>query len=112
MSEPKAIHDVPPPVRTGKPAETLDLTGKVLPWDADGRVALLGVMGLGPAVPVFSTADKLRAAARVMPLPFASIKQIVHGQAFLDSIPGDVPVIVDPWVTPEGKVRYTMVLRG
>ncbi len=102
------------PRRTGKPPEEVVLTGMVLPWHS-GMPSLIELPGAGntwlEAVVVFSTVEKLEAAVKAIGLPCERIKKIDEHWEFLASIPPELLVVVDPWVTPQGTTRYTQVLR-
>jgi hypothetical protein len=108
------VSDRPAPWRTGKPPEEVLLDGMLLPWHA-GMPSLIELPGAGDthlqAVVVFSTVAKLEAAVKAISLPCSSIKRIDEHWAFLASIPAELLVVVDPWVTPQGTTRYTQVLR-
>lgn len=103
--------DHPPPVRTGKPPEQISVTGFLLPW-FDGQPDLVGILGLGLAVVLFSTREKLEAGRVWMPFNGTATKVITDGGEFLDSVPGSLPIVIDPCQTPEGKVRYLDVKRN
>lgn len=102
---------VPPPHRTGKPPEVIDLTGRLFPWAID-RPVLFRMPG-SPLfyLPCFRSPEDLRAFMRELRAPYDRIKQVEDGPTFLGSIsesPG-VVVICDPRWTPEGRVRFTQV---
>jgi hypothetical protein len=99
-----------PPRRTEKPAQALDLAGMLLLWRGEQPV-LIGIAGAGFAVPLFTTKEKLEEAAKLYELPFDRIKTVDDQDEFLVSIPPEVLVVVDPWTTPQGTVRYLQVLR-
>lgn len=99
------------PWRTGKPAEEVDLDGMLIPWRR-GQPVFLEITGLEPALAVFSSAMKLTLAMDEMKAEYDDIKTVSDGRSFLASIPREVPVIVDPWVTPERNTRYLAVLRS
>jgi hypothetical protein len=104
----------PAPRRTERPPAVLDLTGMLLPWHA-GQPSFIELPGKGDtfliAVAIFSSVDKLEAAWKAIALPYDRIKQICDHWEFLASIPPEVLVVIDPWITPEGNTRYMQVLR-
>lgn len=104
----------PAPRSTGKPPAEIVLTGMFLPWYA-GTASCIDLPGAGDtylkAVVVFSTVAKLEAAVKLIALPCERIKKIDEHWEFLASIPADLLVVVDPWITPEGTTRYMQVLR-
>lgn len=61
----------------------------------------------------FTSADNLRAMHLHLDAPFEKIKQIEDGLEFLSSFDDhpNVIVIVDPYFTPEGRVRFVQVER-
>ena len=67
-------------------------------------------------LPVFSTVEKLTACLALLSLRSDATKQIDDPGEFLASIPvyfGDkrVRVIVDPYFTPQGTIRYREIQR-
>lgn len=104
----------PAPRRTDKPPEELSLTGMLMPW-RNGQPAFILLPGEGDtellAIPLFTTLAKLEAAALAVNSPYDSVKRIDDGRVFLEDIPRDVLVVVDPWITPRRTTRYTQVLR-
>lgn len=106
------------PKRTGKPAEELDLTGKHFPWGL-GLPCFLSMPGTDALyLPCFTDPEKLCEVMAQAKAHFTGVKTIEDGPEFLSSIPTtgpggvDVHVILDPYYTPEGKVRFKQVLRG
>lgn len=112
MSE--AMSGRPPPRRTGKPPEEVSLGGLLLPWH-EGQPSLIELPGAGDsylvAVALFSTLEKLESAMKAVAVPYQSVKKIDDSRSFLVSIPPQILVVVDPWITPEGTTRYTQLLR-
>lgn len=107
------------PKPTGRTVLTpATLSGLIFPWGADNQPVLLSMPeSEARYLPVFTSADKLRELMGKIKIPYAKIKQIMDGDEFLASvqvaftvggmIASDIEVIVDPWMTIEGKVRYT-----
>jgi hypothetical protein len=61
-------------------------------------------------LPVFTTPAKMTEAygwAGVVD-PY-TVKRIDDGREFLASVEGKYPVILDPWVTPQGNTRFLLV---
>jgi hypothetical protein len=114
------------PRPTGKPLENIELTGKLFPWGVDDQPVFLQMPACGDFfLPLFSTEDGLRLIYK--DIPFAKIKKVDDGPAFLASLPHFITdrttiltweakpllrVIVDPWFTPEGRVRFLEIQRG
>lgn len=60
---------------------------------------------------VFSTEAKLEACYQFAGIAPAKVKAIMDGLDFLDSLPPDVTVVLDPWITERGTTRFTMIER-
>lgn len=60
--------------------------------------------------PIFTTHDKLTVALDGKVKAAYSVKHIDDGRGFLASIPLGLPVIQDPWITPEGATRFMRVV--
>lgn len=104
--------EFPAPKQVG-PEKELTLTGMLMPWK-DGQPALLHMLGTEASVyylPLFEDPDQLRAVLARADVPFESIKQVEDGGEFLDSVPPDIVVVVNPRFTDEGKVRFFQVQR-
>jgi len=100
------------PRPTGRGEAELQLTGCLLPFGADGRAVLLMMPGsVYLYLPLFTSLEKLQACLKQASVSYATVKQVVVGQEFLDSIPSDIVVIQDPWFTDEGKVRFMQIQR-
>lgn len=97
-----------PPRPIGTP-RTVDISGHVLPW-ADGWPVLIVMEGSPDlCVPVFSTVEKL--VDMMAQIGYQSIKLIDDPHEFLDSVPPDLRVVIDPHFHENGRVRYTEILR-
>lgn len=60
--------------------------------------------------PVFSTLDKMKKCFTEAGVAGTyRIKQIEDTQRFIDSVPHDLPVIVDPYRTPDGNTRFQLM---
>lgn len=99
-----------PPRPIGTP-RTVDITGHVLAW-GDGEPVLMVMMGSSDlCVPIFSTVEKLVAMMTLTRIDYQSIKQIDDPHEFLDSVPPDLRVVIDPHFHENGRIRYTEILR-
>lgn len=100
------------PQRTGKPAGPVTLTGRLLAWKA-GTPVLLRMAGAPDAhyLACFSTPMLLERTMARLGASFDKIKRVDDGNEFLRSIPAAITVIVDPYWTDEGRVRFTQLLR-
>lgn len=99
-----------PPRRTGR-YRILDLTGYVLPW-FEGQPSLIGIAGMGEALPIFSTKTAFEHAIEEgMPIPYEKLIQIVDGPEFLSSISGSLPIVVDLHYSDRGTVLFKEVKR-
>ncbi len=98
------------PKYTGRRLD-VSLTGGLIPWDGN-QPALLNVPGsTHNYMPIFTTQEKLEQLMTRAQTPYDSIKQIQDGREFLTSIPGEIHIMVDPYYTPEGKVRWAEIFR-
>ncbi len=107
---------------TGKAARSIDFTGYVYASHMPhGSVALIGpvdrpvfmnlcsdtgVISDQLVLPIFKTADALRAFFERLGIDFTSIKQIKDGISFLEDVSDHCKVVADPFFTPEGRVRF------
>jgi hypothetical protein len=98
------------PRRTGQ-SEWLDLTGYLLPWRADGQPALVGLIGLGDAVPVFSSLEAFDRVIATLPMDYDSLKKIDDPRAFIESIPPWLIIAVDLHWSERGTMIYSEVQR-
>lgn len=100
-----------PPRPVGTPPRIVDITGHVIPWN-DGPVLLtMAEADDNLYLPVFSTVEKLTDMMMLTEIAYQSIKRIDDRREFLDSLPADVRVIIDPHFHESGRVRYTEILR-
>ena len=105
------------PQRTDAPEREVALTGKVFPWDPTIDNPLLLRMEESPAhyLACFSSADALRAMMAKLGITGYTIKLIQDGLEFHSSLPSTVGgqilhVILDPYFTEQGRIRFTQVL--
>ncbi len=96
------------PKPTGRVIDDVSLDGALFAWDPDD----LGPSLVRPAgqdrafIACFSEEGKLLAFYRQSKIPFDRIVRIADTQAFLGCVNPQVGVILDPWFTPEGRLRY------
>ncbi len=112
---------IKPPKRTDKPEEEVSLTGMVFAvLGQDGAAiqpALLTVPGSDALyLPVFDDVKKLVEAMIYSKTRYSNIKHIDDGAEFLESLPmkigeKDLKVMLNPYFTPMGKVRWVEVQR-
>lgn len=100
----------------GTPARDVQITGCCFAVHASKKLpglqraqevipVLLTIEGI-EYFPIFTHPDKLCAALAGKVWPF-EMKRIDSGYTFLHSV--SYPVILDPWVTPEGNTRFMLV---
>jgi hypothetical protein len=98
---------------SGPEPKAVDLTGCIFPW-VEGAPFLCQMPGSEALyLPVFTTVEKLRAFLLRCPGGLDAgerLKKIEDGPEFFGSVPGEVVVIVDPWFTVAGTVRFTQVV--
>lgn len=95
-----------------------ELEGYLFPW-CDEHPVLLNVIGSPDLyLPIFSTLGSFKTKMAFIGAEYQSIKRIDDVGEFLDSLPFMFPsgeclrVIVDPYRTEEGMIRFTELLRG
>jgi hypothetical protein len=110
------------PKRTGKPVEQLGLdtlTGKLFPWDQKRQQPVLLSMPGSQFhyIALFSTKQKLDQMLQDAEVSFDSIKQVQDGREFMSGLMESGPettasmkVILDPYFTSEGRVRFTELM--
>jgi len=104
--------NTPPPKPVGPPPKEIDLSGKLFPVYDDGQPVLMRIPGsVKTYFPVFSEEEKLRKTMGEIKLDFHKIKLIQVGGEFFASIPLNITVIIDPWITDKKTTRYTEVFR-
>jgi len=113
------MQKVEAPKRTGKPAESITfdiLTGKLFPWDERRQQPVLLNMPSSPYqyLACFSTEEKLRKLLDDAEVSFDRIKCIDDGGVFMGGLlesahPEQLKIILDPYFTSEGKIRFTQL---
>lgn len=99
------------PKPTGKPLETVELTGMLFPWE-NGQPVFLGMPGSDYLyLPCFSTEEALRLVLGSASVSFEKIKMIEDGKEFIESFPRRVgmketKIICNLRLTPAGKFRF------
>ena len=90
--------------------KVIDLTGKLIPWDEGSPVFLRMPMSEHLYLPCFSTETKLTQCLERAGIAWKNIKHIDDGQEFLKSFPcQEIKIIIDPYWTDKGTVRFTEV---
>lgn len=104
------------PRPTGKPLEEVTLSGKLFPWDLIAHAPVFLSMPASPHLYLacFSAAEKLEGVLSRARVSWDSVKRIEDGQEFLESMPRqcggqEIKIIIDPYFTPEGRVRFTEI---
>jgi hypothetical protein len=99
------------PQPTGRKKE-LSLTGKLIPW-YEGRPSYLNVPDSDTNyLPVFTAEEQLDGFLERAKVPYDDVKQITDGDEFVNSIPAHIIIMVDPYFTPQGRVRWCEVKRN
>jgi len=95
----------------------ITLTGCLVPFRGsvpagNEQPSMLAVPGSPHSyVPVFSTLAKLALFMDRSAMPYENVKKIDDGSEFLASIPEWIPIMYDPYYTPENRVRWLEVQR-
>lgn len=101
-----------PPRRASTRVLDVDLDGMLLCWNGDGP-SIVRIIGGPLAVVVFSTPELLAAGVAALGIPFTKPMRIDDGVEFYTGVEGSAPevaVIIDPYLTSEGKMRYLQAL--
>jgi hypothetical protein len=111
VAEPVPPSPPPPPAALSAPFE-LDIDGYILPLRR-GQPVWLEIPGLpGHALPIFSDQAALdRAEVELPGFSYDRRQKIDDGPEFLSSIPQNIDVIIDPWITERQTTRYRRVYR-
>lgn len=109
---------VPPPRYTGRRVPSINLNGYLVPFYEDNQPMMIRVPGsIHVYIVCFSTPEKLEDAKKF--IEPERVKQITDFVGFLQGLPvnqtldesgAQLKIMVDPWVTPEGKTRYLEIL--
>jgi hypothetical protein len=101
------------PTPIGNPTRDITLNNALFPWYTDTAQPVLAIVTGSDNfhLPCFSSIEKLALFMNQAGIKYDSVKQIEDEREFLSSIPLDILVILDPYYTPKGTVRYTQVLR-
>lgn len=98
-----------PPRRTGKVAD-IELTGMLMPWAEGGPVVLVVPASDGQYLPLFSSMAELERVLERADAEWETVKMVTDGADFFQGLPPGFIVMVDPYFTDEGKVRWFEVL--
>lgn len=106
------LNEIHPPRRLSGLTKDITLTHCLIPWIvATDQPCLVTVAGReGLSLPVFTTQKKLETFSQEFNVPYDKIKHIDDGIEFLDSIPKEIAVILDPR-KHGNKTRHTEILR-
>lgn len=89
----------------------INLDGMIYP-ERDGQPIFLNIQGSPLTyIGIFRTEERLKQSMIEIKKEYDNIKEILDGGEFLDSIPKELIVIIDPRLTERGTVRYTQVER-
>ena len=100
-----------PPKPTGKPPESINLTGKVFAWRNEQPVLMNVTDSPHLYVACFSTVEQLQSLYERANISYDSIKSITDGDEFLDSFEDtDIKIILNPHYTETGRIRYTQII--
>ena len=107
---------IPPPRRIGTPPHDIDINGYFMPC-LDRQPILMSLDGTTDIfIPVFSSENKLRELMRISQSAFEGIVRITDPREFINSIQEarrhgeQIRVMVDPYITPEQKTRFSELL--
>jgi len=89
-----------------KPRE-IDLKDKLIAVYIDDDQPVLFYLGGTFFLPLFSTPEKLVEAMAIAGVKAFHVKTITDHDDFLDSVAGQVRLMLDPWRTEHGTTRFT-----
>ena len=106
--------DVFKPRPVNNVAKYVSLTGMLFPWNGQAPVMLNMPMSDFLYLPCFSTEKKLEGCLERAGISWRSIKHIDDGREFVESVPRtdgvqEIKIILDPYWTEKGTVRFTEV---
>lgn len=98
----------------GTPPREVTIRGCVVPWRNGGPVVLEMTGTSDWFVPMFSTAEALKASMRMLDVDYQSIKQIDDGRQFLEGLaesetPQRLRPILDPVLGENNYMRWSEV---
>jgi len=96
------------PRETGR--RQLNITGLFLAWD-QGHPDYLGCLGIGEAIALFTTKEKLDKARGELPFNGTDVKLVSDQEEFLRSIPVSIPIVIDPRLSATGTLLLTLLKR-
>ena len=94
--------------RTGVDSTLIDITGYALALYYPSNQPVRVTMDDTEFLLLCSTKEKLEEWLARLNIIGVVLKKVDEPWEFLRSIP--IPVMLDPWITPEGKIRFTLVL--
>lgn len=99
------------PKPTGAPAVPVELKGRLLPYE-DGFPVLVEVPGDDTRyVPCFASEQSLRSFMTRSRLKWTAIKQVQDADALMEDLHAQqVSLMLDPYFTLDGRVRYQVVV--
>ncbi len=97
------------PRETGSRSEH-NITGMFLAWD-EGQPDYLGCVGLGDAIALFTTQEKIDQARAELPFNGTEIKLVSDQEEFLREVPGSIPIVIDPHLSETGTLLLTLLKR-
>jgi len=97
------------PRATGKRSEYVDLTGCMFAWRNESPLTCEMPGSDLAYLACFRRHEDLVRFMHSIKVPSYTVKVIVHGGEFLDCVPREVRVILDPRQTEEGTLRYTEI---
>lgn len=95
------------------PIKQIDISGRVFgiyaenPATGEVKPVLLDIAG-NEVLAVFTTVEKMRECYRLCGAEPLKIKQVLDAE-FLESLRHVCPVVLDPWLTSRGTVRFTLL---
>ena len=103
-----------PLVRVTNRVATVCVTGYLLLFDDDKQPIYIQCDGAKPGdlfIPLFSNREALVTGVKDLQLNFDRVVEITDHREFIDSIPSELRIIVDPRILDSGNARFVELYR-
>jgi len=101
-----------PSRRLSETVKQVDISDYLSPFHNNNQPVFLEMAASSKLyLAVFSTKAKLDLFIRDYPIPYEKIISITDGPEFIDSLPGHITIVVDPYRHSNGAMRYLEIFR-
>ena len=103
---------VTPPRRLSETVKQVDISDYLSPFHNNNQPVFLEMPASNKLyLAVFSTKAKLDHFIRDYPISYEKIISITDGYEFIESLPGHITIVVDPYRHRNGNMRYLEIFR-